>query len=690
MIWLASFPRSGNTFLRNVLYEVYGLESSTFHREEAYPLDAGYAGFPIVKTHLLPIELEPWEPDIPAVYLIRDGRDALVSLAHHKKDIIDPGSNYYDNLNEAIIAAEGSYFGGWSENVAKWMKRADLIIRFEDLIKNPVECAERLRSVMDLPEPKVERLPTFEKLKSGNPQYGSGKSFTDTPQDSLELSRLNFRKGKAGAWKEEMPEELHDLFWNYHGQMMEMTGYGRDGSIQPLRNDLDGMLKYKLGEQIGEPERKYRILIESTKLVEEKSDGIKRYVFELLHSMVPATGHPYTEWDIDLFIDGNIYSLWDYQEQLNIEIAALQRKLLFYEKVLLGFKYLITFMIPKRSYETLAEYYRKLDVRRQLAFIKSRIVSSRSKRKLKKGEKLKKDNDEFYDYDLIHLTLPQNYEPFVGSNPKFVTTVHDLTHSLFPQFHLQRNIELSEMGFGFISNYNHGIIAVSGSTANDLEKHGHIENNKIKMIHEAADRSRFKLQFNPHLAALIRKKYKIPDGRFYLCLSTIEPRKNLINTIKAFQHFKKRSRLSDFYLIIGGKMGWKQDNVAEEPSWDDPYIRFTGFVDEIDLPILYHEAEALCYLSYYEGFGLPALEAMSCGTPVLYSDVSSLPEIIGDGGIAVKPGDINKISEGMIRFSDAQFRKEKANLALKQSSRFSWRKTAESTLDFYREIITGI
>ena len=109
MIWLASFPRSGNTFFRNILYQLYGLESSTFHREPNYPVDEGYESYPVVKTHLLPSDLIPDDPNIKKVYLVRDGRDALVSIAHHRKDIIEPHTDYYNNLLEAVLSIEGTF-----------------------------------------------------------------------------------------------------------------------------------------------------------------------------------------------------------------------------------------------------------------------------------------------------------------------------------------------------------------------------------------------------------------------------------------------------------------------------------------------------------------------------------------------------------------------------------------------------
>ncbi len=111
MTWLASFPRSGNTFFRNILYEVYGLESSTFHTELDIPLTKNYSDYPFVKTHLLPDQLIPKDSTIPAIYLVRDGRDALCSEAHATKDFVHPHSHFLENLKAAIIAEKGSFLG---------------------------------------------------------------------------------------------------------------------------------------------------------------------------------------------------------------------------------------------------------------------------------------------------------------------------------------------------------------------------------------------------------------------------------------------------------------------------------------------------------------------------------------------------------------------------------------------------
>jgi len=225
MIWLASFPRSGNTFFRNVLFDVYGIESSEFHMETDKKVLKDFASYPVVKTHLLPGQLPKDLQSCKAIYIIRDGRDALVSIAHHRKDIVAPGSNYYKNLAEAILARGGSFFGGWSVNVEKWTNKADIVIRYEDLIKDPIGQIERLREIMELPEPKLEKLPTFQSLKKGTPQYGSGGKKLKRTEQKIERANKFFRRGVAGSYKDEMPKIFQLLFWLKNRKQMKANNY---------------------------------------------------------------------------------------------------------------------------------------------------------------------------------------------------------------------------------------------------------------------------------------------------------------------------------------------------------------------------------------------------------------------------------------------------------------------------------
>ncbi len=172
MIWLASFPRSGNTFFRIILHQVYGIESGHLHppenREEGWER---FLEYQVVKTHMQPKNLDVGDLDAPGVYIVRDGRDTVVSMAHHRRDIIVPGSNYLQNMDEAIRAEDGTFFGGWSRNVEGWLRRAQVVIRFEELIRDPIGNVEKLRGILEMPEPDLERLPTFEDLQNKQMPY---------------------------------------------------------------------------------------------------------------------------------------------------------------------------------------------------------------------------------------------------------------------------------------------------------------------------------------------------------------------------------------------------------------------------------------------------------------------------------------------------------------------------------------
>lgn len=220
MIWLASFPRSGNTFARNVLFDVYGLESTEVN-QKVFRHSSTYQEFPVVKTHLLPADMEHIDEEDIVIYLVRDGRDALVSIAHHRSNIVEPGSDVQENLRLAVEAQKGSYFGGWDRNAAEWVSRADLVIRFEDLIKDPVAEIEKLRRIKpDLPTPDLSSIPTFESQKKGDSKYGPPRK-----------KGLFFRKGEVGDWKNTMNDEVEKIFWDKCGDVMMLLGYDRSGKV---------------------------------------------------------------------------------------------------------------------------------------------------------------------------------------------------------------------------------------------------------------------------------------------------------------------------------------------------------------------------------------------------------------------------------------------------------------------------
>lgn len=677
MIWLASFPRSGNTFFRNVLYEVYGLESSTWHLESNYPLEPEYDRFPVVKTHLLPHQLKPSNPNIKKVYIVRDGRDALVSMAHHRKDIVEPGTDFYVNLLEAILAMEGSFFGGWSENVKQWVACADVVIRFEDLIADPIREVEKLREIMDLPQPNPEKLPTFKSLKFGKPHYGSGKKLLGE-DEAANMAKVNFRKGKAGGWREEMPPELEQLFWELHHEQMEVLGYyrGKPGESTPIEQAIKEGIN---------PAWPYRILIEGNKTEDPHMDGVRRYLEELLSGLEAFQRQQPDKWRIDVFTQGKITPLFQYIEKLyerreherqsyglppppaKLNLDALIQKVLKVMKDNLHDKVYDLIIDKAQPIRKLLDWFREDTIDEK--YKKARQVASKN-------------------HQLIHIPLPQNYY-FVNELALLkVFTVHDMTHKLCPQFHDQSNLLLAKKGMDYISSGADAIINVSGSTQKDLlEEFPHL-GDRSQIIYEAANADLFKVQDDPIKWAEIKLRYGMEDYPYFISLSTIEPRKNLKNIIEGFFLMLSQNTATNVRLVICGRKGWKHEQLYKDNHPFANRIHFTGHVLDEDLPWLYSKAIALCYVPHYEGFGLPPLEAMCCRTPVLYGNNSALPEIAGEAGLPVDQNDKLDIANQMARLLiDKNLRDELASKAFIRSRHFSWLKTAFQTLNVYEKTI---
>ncbi|MBE9492329.1 MAG: glycosyltransferase family 4 protein, partial [Bacteroidetes bacterium] len=300
-----------------------------------------------------------------------------------------------------------------------------------------------------------------------------------------------------------------------------------------------------------------------------------------------------------------------------------------------------------------------------------------------------KTEKQFRTYDLIHLPLMQHYPPFRRTKSRILVTVHDLTHRYYPKFHTPINISNAEKGLRFITRSEADVIAVSDSTFRDTLKECRINKEKVHLVYEAAEKDKFRFILNRDETGKVKKKYGIPlDGPFFLCLSTIEPRKNLTNTIRAFTKLIEENKDYNVNLVIAGKKGWSFDKLYLHNKVLSKRIVFTGFVDDKDLSALYSETLALCYISFYEGFGLPILEAMNCMSPVIYGDNSSMPEIVGDGGLPADPENIDDIKQKMKQiFENRKLRKQIRKMALKKSLKFSWRNTIIDTLKVYDQII---
>ncbi|MFN8562478.1 MAG: glycosyltransferase family 1 protein [Anaerolineae bacterium] len=170
--------------------------------------------------------------------------------------------------------------------------------------------------------------------------------------------------------------------------------------------------------------------------------------------------------------------------------------------------------------------------------------------------------------------------------------------------------------------------------------------------------------------------------RFWLFVGTLEPRKNLTTLIDAYAALPEKP-----LLVIGGGKGWDYEPIfaAVERHGLGDSVRFAGFIPADDLPIWYNCAEAFVYPSVFEGFGMPVLEAMACGTPVIVSDASSLPEVAGDAGLCVPPNDVQAWTAALRRaWDDAAWRDQARARGLAQAARYTWAETARQTVESYR------
>ena len=283
--------------------------------------------------------------------------------------------------------------------------------------------------------------------------------------------------------------------------------------------------------------------------------------------------------------------------------------------------------------------------------------------------------------DVCHFT--NNVAPLWTPCPS-VVTIHDMTLWLYPQHHYTKRLLAMRPIIPLAARRASAIIAVSESAKQDIVRLLGVPFEKVHVIYEAASPCFRPLPAGPAQAAL-RQKYGLSE-HFVLTVGTIEPRKNLVRLLEAFARLRKRDALSHTLVFVGGR-GWKDGPVfaAVERLDLGHLVQFLGHVPTADLVGLYNLAEALAFPSLYEGFGLPAIEAMACGTPVITSRRGSMVEVAGNAAQFVDPLEVESIAEGLYRvLNDAAWREELRARGLAQASRFSWTQAAAETLGVYR------
>ncbi|HEY8173621.1 MAG TPA: glycosyltransferase family 1 protein [Dehalococcoidia bacterium] len=279
-----------------------------------------------------------------------------------------------------------------------------------------------------------------------------------------------------------------------------------------------------------------------------------------------------------------------------------------------------------------------------------------------------------------------NYILPLGLRCRSVVTIHDMTFFDRKVHKLRSHLYLSLLATAAIHKANR-VICVSDFTRSQLVRRFPSVERKTHVIHEGVDPS-FAPQGRDGVERF-RRRFGLVDP-YILFVGTIEPRKNLARLIEAFGEVV-RGHAFPHRLIIGGAHGWKDGPVrrAYAASPVRERIHFAGYIDEATLPAAYAGADVFAYPSLYEGFGLPPLEAMACGTPVLTSNCTSLPEVVGGAAVTVNPYDTHSIADALRRLlGDASLRRALSQAGQERAATFSWDDAASRTIDVYKEAVS--
>ncbi|HYH01606.1 MAG TPA: glycosyltransferase family 1 protein [Bacillota bacterium] len=290
--------------------------------------------------------------------------------------------------------------------------------------------------------------------------------------------------------------------------------------------------------------------------------------------------------------------------------------------------------------------------------------------------------------DLFHL--PQNgFRTPKTRTSKIIVTIHDLIPYMMPEVVRTSFLKRFVMEMPEIIDRSHHIITVSQTSKDDIIRLFNVASSKISVIPSAPATG-----FVPLPQATVRKtlinKYRLKKP-YILYVGGLNPRKNLTELICAYAKIYRELPQGELLVIPGGESRHLQNLriLAGVLGLDDAVV-FPGFVDSADLPLLYNGASLFIYPSLYEGFGLPPIEAMACGTPVITSDTSSLPEVVGDAALLVNPYDTLKLGETMLQvLTDPSLAQTLSQKGLEHSKKYNWESNAAQILKIYEQTLNS-
>ncbi len=269
---------------------------------------------------------------------------------------------------------------------------------------------------------------------------------------------------------------------------------------------------------------------------------------------------------------------------------------------------------------------------------------------------------------------------------KTVFTLHDVIFKVYPQHHLPMNRLYLSLAMPLFLRRADAIICVSEHTRRDALRYYRVPAHKLRVIPEGVH-PRFRRTTDTLEQARVRERYRLSE-RFLLTVSTVEPRKNLPTLFAAFRALREHDVVDE--LIVVGKQGWLHEPIyrAVHEMGLTGLVRFLGFVEDDDLPTLYSLAHAFAFPSLYEGFGLPVLEALACGAPVVASQAAAIPEVVGDAGILLPPQDVNAWVKALERVcTDATLRRDLQQRGPARAAAFAWARAAQATRAVYDDLL---
>jgi len=290
--------------------------------------------------------------------------------------------------------------------------------------------------------------------------------------------------------------------------------------------------------------------------------------------------------------------------------------------------------------------------------------------------------------DLAHV--PHWGSPWRPTVPT-VVTIHDLIPLLLPAYRGSALVRSYTRLAAAAARRADAVITVSRASQRDIITHLRVPEAQVWVTHEAAP-SEFQRANRTQVAAM-RRRHDLPD-RYLLYLGGFDVRKNVGGVLEAFARLAERRAATAPVLVVAGRLPDTDTPFAPDPRrmarelGIEDCVVFTGWVEEADKAALYTAADLFVFPSRYEGFGLPVMEALACGTPTVTSNVSSLPELVGQAGLLVNPDDVSELSAAMEQlWQDATLRKRLREAALARAARFSWRETAQGTAHVYARVL---